>query len=132
MDLITVFDLGWNTSTEELHLLKCSMQVVISSLNSADRLSVVAFFGCSNRDTKFEGQLAASTCIRDSPLRDTRLSGPYSNVGFGGKLLVLILKLDPEAWRYLQEVTPRSSPKDQSLCQMIEHVVGGFIADYRN
>ncbi|KAL2344454.1 hypothetical protein Fmac_005739 [Flemingia macrophylla] len=49
VDLVTVLDLSGYASAEELRMLKRSMQVVISSLGSADRLSVVAFSGCSKR-----------------------------------------------------------------------------------
>ncbi|XP_020223717.1 probable E3 ubiquitin-protein ligase EDA40 [Cajanus cajan] len=49
VDLVTVLDLSGNASSEELRMLKRSMQVVISSLGSADRLSVVAFSGGSKR-----------------------------------------------------------------------------------
>lgn len=49
VDLVTVLDLSGNASGEELRMLKRSMQVVISSLGSADRLSVVAFSGGSKR-----------------------------------------------------------------------------------
>ncbi|TKY58757.1 von Willebrand factor, type A [Spatholobus suberectus] len=49
VDLVAVLDVGGTVSGEELRMLKRSMQVVISSLGSADRLSVVAFSGGSKR-----------------------------------------------------------------------------------
>ncbi|XP_027346980.1 probable E3 ubiquitin-protein ligase EDA40 [Abrus precatorius] len=49
VDLVTVLDVGVTASGEELRMLKHSMQAVISSLGSADRLSVVAFSGGSKR-----------------------------------------------------------------------------------
>uniref|UniRef100_A0A368UHZ2 RING-type domain-containing protein n=1 Tax=Glycine max TaxID=3847 RepID=A0A368UHZ2_SOYBN len=48
-DLVAVIDVGGSVSGEEYRMLKRSMQVVISSLGSADRLSVVAFSGGSKR-----------------------------------------------------------------------------------
>lgn len=49
VDLVTVLDVGGSVSGEELWMLKRSMHVVISSLGSADRLSVVAFSDVSKR-----------------------------------------------------------------------------------
>ncbi|ESW28433.1 hypothetical protein PHAVU_003G286100 [Phaseolus vulgaris] len=49
VDLVTVLDVGNTVSGKELQMLKRSMQVVISSLGSADRLSIVAFSGGSKR-----------------------------------------------------------------------------------
>ncbi|XP_004509717.1 E3 ubiquitin-protein ligase WAVH1-like [Cicer arietinum] len=49
VDLVTVLDVGSSVSGEELLMMKRSMQVLISSLGSADRLSVVAFSGGSKR-----------------------------------------------------------------------------------
>ncbi|KAL2952050.1 hypothetical protein AAZX31_19G090000 [Glycine max] len=43
MDLVTVLDVGNNMSGTKLHMLKCAMQLVISSLGAANRLAVVAF-----------------------------------------------------------------------------------------
>ncbi|KAK7386678.1 hypothetical protein VNO78_27013 [Psophocarpus tetragonolobus] len=48
VDVVTVLDVG-GVSCEELRMLKRSMQVVISSLGSADRLSVVVFSAGSKR-----------------------------------------------------------------------------------
>jgi len=49
VDLVTVLDVGNTVSGKELRMLKRSMEVVISSLGSADRLSIVAFSGASKR-----------------------------------------------------------------------------------
>ncbi|KAK7317788.1 hypothetical protein RJT34_02314 [Clitoria ternatea] len=49
VDLVTVVDIGGNVSGEDLQMLKHSMQIIVSSLGSADRLSVVAFSGGSKR-----------------------------------------------------------------------------------
>ncbi|BAT75117.1 hypothetical protein LR48_Vigan01g149900 [Vigna angularis] len=49
VDLVTVLDVGNPVSSKELRMLKRSMEVVISSLGSADRLSIVAFSGASKR-----------------------------------------------------------------------------------
>ncbi|KAL5180093.1 E3 ubiquitin-protein ligase WAVH1 [Glycine soja] len=49
VDLVMVIDVRGSVTGEELWMLKRSMQVVISSLGSADRLSVVAFSGGSKR-----------------------------------------------------------------------------------
>ncbi|PNX97532.1 zinc finger protein [Trifolium pratense] len=49
VDLVTVLDIGCSISGEEFLMLKRSMQVVISSLGSSDRLSVVEFSGGSKR-----------------------------------------------------------------------------------
>ncbi|XP_058747700.1 E3 ubiquitin-protein ligase WAVH1-like [Vicia villosa] len=49
VDLVTVLDIGCSVSGEDFLMLKHSMQVVISSLGSSDRLSVVTFSGGSKR-----------------------------------------------------------------------------------
>ncbi|KAK2354741.1 Zinc finger (C3HC4-type RING finger) family protein [Trifolium repens] len=49
VDLVTVLDIGCSISGEDFLMLKRSMQVVISSLGSSDRLSVVEFSGGSKR-----------------------------------------------------------------------------------
>ncbi|MED6146268.1 hypothetical protein PIB30_032895 [Stylosanthes scabra] len=49
LDLVAVIDVGGATSAEELRTLKRAMRVLISSLGSTDRLSVVAFSGGSKR-----------------------------------------------------------------------------------
>lgn len=49
VDLVTVVDIGCSISGEDILKLKRSMQVVISSLNSSDRLSVVVFSSGSKR-----------------------------------------------------------------------------------
>ncbi|CAJ1940351.1 unnamed protein product [Sphenostylis stenocarpa] len=49
VDLVTVLDVGNTVSGKELRMLKRSMEVVISLLGSADRLSIVAFSGGSKR-----------------------------------------------------------------------------------
>lgn len=49
VDLVTVIDTGSSLSGEDFIMLKHSMQVVISSLGSSDRLSVVTFSGGSKR-----------------------------------------------------------------------------------
>lgn len=49
VDLVTVLDISGSVSGEEILMMKRSMQVVISSLGYADRLSVIAFSGCSKR-----------------------------------------------------------------------------------
>ncbi|AET03312.1 putative chromatin regulator PHD family [Medicago truncatula] len=49
VDLVTVVDIGCSISGEDILKLKRSMQVVISALNSSDRLSVVVFSSGSKR-----------------------------------------------------------------------------------
>ncbi|CAI8608650.1 unnamed protein product [Vicia faba] len=49
VDLVTVMDIGCCVSGEDFLMLKHSMQVVISSLGSSDRLSVVSFSSGSKR-----------------------------------------------------------------------------------
>ncbi|XP_057752236.1 E3 ubiquitin-protein ligase WAVH1-like [Arachis stenosperma] len=49
IDLVAVIDVGGVSSAEDLRALKRAMRVVISSLGSTDRLSVVAFSGGSKR-----------------------------------------------------------------------------------
>ncbi|GAU32946.1 hypothetical protein TSUD_153630 [Trifolium subterraneum] len=49
VDLVTVLDIGSSISGEDFLMLKRSMQIVISSLGSSDRLSVVEFSGGSKR-----------------------------------------------------------------------------------
>jgi len=49
VDLVTVVNIGCSISGEDILKLKRSMQVVISSLNSSDRLSVVVFSNGSKR-----------------------------------------------------------------------------------
>ncbi|WVZ22370.1 hypothetical protein V8G54_000914 [Vigna mungo] len=49
VDLVTVLDFGNTVSSKDLRMLKRSMEVVISLLGSADRLSIVAFSGASKR-----------------------------------------------------------------------------------
>ena len=49
VDLVALLDVGGTVSGEELRALKRSIRVVISSLGSTDRFSVVAFSGGSKR-----------------------------------------------------------------------------------
>ncbi|XP_057434867.1 E3 ubiquitin-protein ligase WAV3 [Lotus japonicus] len=49
IDLVTVLDLGGSMTGAKLHMLKRAMRLVISSLGSADRLSIVAFSATSKR-----------------------------------------------------------------------------------
>ncbi|CAL5197167.1 unnamed protein product [Lathyrus oleraceus] len=49
VDLVTVIDIGCSFSGVDFLMLKHSMQVVISTLGSSDRLSVVTFSGGSKR-----------------------------------------------------------------------------------
>ncbi|KAL9271244.1 E3 ubiquitin-protein ligase WAV3-like protein [Drosera capensis] len=49
IDLVTVLDISGTMSGEKLHMLKHAMRLIISSLGSADRLSIVAFSATSQR-----------------------------------------------------------------------------------
>ncbi|KAA8546641.1 hypothetical protein F0562_003128 [Nyssa sinensis] len=49
IDLVTVLDVSGRMTNEKLQMMKCSMRLVVSSLSSADRLSIVAFSGSSKR-----------------------------------------------------------------------------------
>ncbi|KAH1124942.1 hypothetical protein AAZX31_06G087300 [Glycine max] len=49
IDLVTVLDVGGNMTGGKLHMLKRAMRLVISSLGTADRLSIVAFSATSKR-----------------------------------------------------------------------------------
>ncbi|KAL5161149.1 E3 ubiquitin-protein ligase WAV3 [Glycine soja] len=49
IDLVTVLDIGGNMTGGNLHMLKRAMRLVISSLGTADTLSIVAFSATSKR-----------------------------------------------------------------------------------
>ncbi|KAL8144153.1 hypothetical protein V2J09_017185 [Rumex salicifolius] len=49
IDLVTVLDVGESMTTAKLHMLKRAMRLVISSLGSSDRLSIVSFSSDSHR-----------------------------------------------------------------------------------
>ncbi|KHN09037.1 hypothetical protein glysoja_021859 [Glycine soja] len=49
IDLVKVLDVGGNMTGGKLHMLKRAMRLVISSLGTADRLSIVAFSATSKR-----------------------------------------------------------------------------------
>ncbi|KAJ4836821.1 hypothetical protein Tsubulata_020086 [Turnera subulata] len=49
IDLVTVLDVGGSMSGAKLHMLKRAMRLVISSLSSVDRLSIVASSGTTKR-----------------------------------------------------------------------------------
>ncbi|XAR48468.1 hypothetical protein NMG60_11031293 [Bertholletia excelsa] len=49
IDLVTVLDVSASMSGAKLQMLKRAMRLVISSLGSADRLSIVAFSACPKR-----------------------------------------------------------------------------------
>ncbi|GAB4847176.1 hypothetical protein Ancab_026187 [Ancistrocladus abbreviatus] len=49
IDLVTVLDVGGSISSSKLQTVKRAMRLVISSLSSNDRLSIVAFSGFSKR-----------------------------------------------------------------------------------
>lgn len=49
IDLVTVLDVSGSMSGAKLHMMKRAMRLVISSLGSADRLSVIAFSACPKR-----------------------------------------------------------------------------------
>ncbi|GLT93682.1 hypothetical protein SLE2022_114610 [Rubroshorea leprosula] len=49
IDLVTVLDVSRSMTGEKLHMLKRAMRLVISSLGSADRLSIVAFSAVPKR-----------------------------------------------------------------------------------
>jgi Mg-chelatase subunit ChlD/uncharacterized Zn finger protein (UPF0148 family) len=49
IDLVTVLDVSGSMTGAKLHMLKRAMRLVISSLGSADRLSIVAFSATSKR-----------------------------------------------------------------------------------
>ncbi|KAF7830055.1 E3 ubiquitin-protein ligase WAV3-like [Senna tora] len=49
IDLVTVLDVGGSMTGAKLHMLKRAMRLVISSLGSADRLSIVAFSATPKR-----------------------------------------------------------------------------------
>ncbi|KAK3021479.1 hypothetical protein RJ639_047651 [Escallonia herrerae] len=49
IDLVTVLDVGGSMSGAKLQMMKRAMRLVISSLGSADRLSIVAFSGFPKR-----------------------------------------------------------------------------------
>ncbi|XP_042520483.1 E3 ubiquitin-protein ligase WAV3-like [Macadamia integrifolia] len=49
IDLVTVLDVSGSMTGAKLQMLKRAMRLVISSLGSSDRLSIVAFSACSKR-----------------------------------------------------------------------------------
>lgn len=49
IDLVTVLDVSGKMTREKLQLMKQAMRLVVSSLSSADRLSIVAFSSTSKR-----------------------------------------------------------------------------------
>ncbi|XP_058186129.1 E3 ubiquitin-protein ligase WAV3-like [Rhododendron vialii] len=49
IDLVAVLDVGGRMSAEKVHVLKRAMRLVVSSLSSTDRLSIVAFATTSKR-----------------------------------------------------------------------------------
>lgn len=49
IDLVTVLDVGGTMTTEKMQMTKRAMRSVVSTLSSADRLSIVAFSGTSKR-----------------------------------------------------------------------------------
>jgi hypothetical protein len=49
IDLVTVLDVSGNMSAEKVQMLKRAMRLVVSSLSSSDRLSIVAFAATSKR-----------------------------------------------------------------------------------
>ncbi|GAB2228259.1 hypothetical protein Droror1_Dr00010089 [Drosera rotundifolia] len=49
VDLVTVVDISGTMTGEKLHMLKHAVRLIISSLGSADRLSIVAFSAASQR-----------------------------------------------------------------------------------
>lgn len=49
IDLVTVLDVGGSMTNEKLQMMKRAMRLVISSLSSSDRLSIVAFSATSKR-----------------------------------------------------------------------------------
>ncbi|XP_042518482.1 E3 ubiquitin-protein ligase WAV3-like [Macadamia integrifolia] len=49
IDLVTVLDVSGSMTGAKLQMLKRAMRLVISSLGSSDRLSIIAFSACSKR-----------------------------------------------------------------------------------
>ncbi|KAI3992984.1 hypothetical protein MKX01_009727 [Papaver californicum] len=49
IDLVTVLDLSGNMNGSKLQMLKCAMRLVISSLDSSDRLAIVGFSSTTKR-----------------------------------------------------------------------------------
>ncbi|GMH24649.1 hypothetical protein Nepgr_026492 [Nepenthes gracilis] len=49
IDLVTVLDVGGSMTMSKLQMLKRAMRLVISSLSSNDRLSIIVFSACSKR-----------------------------------------------------------------------------------
>lgn len=49
IDLVTVLDVGASMTTEKMQMTKRAMRSIVSSLSTADRLSIVAFSGTSKR-----------------------------------------------------------------------------------
>ncbi|GAB2293692.1 hypothetical protein Dimus_027905 [Dionaea muscipula] len=49
IDLVTVLDVSCSMTSAKLQMLKCAMRLVVSSLGSSDRLSIVAFSAAPQR-----------------------------------------------------------------------------------
>ncbi|XVE95133.1 hypothetical protein REPUB_Repub02eG0070200 [Reevesia pubescens] len=80
IDLVTVLDVSGRMTGAKLQMLKRAMRLVISSLGSADRLSIVAFSACPKRLLPLrrmtaQGQQAARRII------DRLLCGQGTSVG---------------------------------------------------
>lgn len=95
VDLVVVLDVTGSSSAEELRMLKRSMQVVMSSLGSADRLSIIAFSGVSKRlfplrKMTGRGQMAARQVVdalADVELRRDGTPGRNSALKKAAKVL---------------------------------------------
>ncbi|KAA8531490.1 hypothetical protein F0562_006157 [Nyssa sinensis] len=78
IDLVTVLDVSGSMTNEKLEMIKRAMGLIVSSLSSADRLSIVAFSGGSKRLLPLR-RMTSNGRLSARRITDALVSGPASS-----------------------------------------------------